>query len=63
MPRFKVVRLRNGGLVHVETPVKSIILVPFVLGTVDFVIDRRSCKMELRGNLAVSPDSSNKTRL
>ena len=44
---FKVVLLRNSGFVHVESPVKSIILVPFVLRIVYFVVHRRSCKVKL----------------
>jgi len=58
--RLKVVRLRKGGFIHVKSPVKPIILVPFVLKIVDFVIHRRSCEVELRGNSAVSPNSPNK---
>jgi hypothetical protein len=44
---FRVVRLRKHGFVHVESTVESIILVPFVLETVDFIIHRRSRKVEL----------------
>lgn len=58
---FKVVRLCKGGIVHVETAVLTIILVPFVLEIVDFIIHRRSGKVELQGKLMVSPDSSNKS--
>jgi hypothetical protein len=54
--RFTVVSLRKERFVHIEGPVKIIIFVPFVLGTVDFIVRRWSSKMELRGNLTVSGD-------
>ncbi len=46
--RLKVIRLRKGGFVHVEDPIKFISLVPFVFESVYFIIRRRSSKVELR---------------
>jgi hypothetical protein len=50
VPRFTIVRLREERFVHVEGPVKFITLVPFVLRIVDFIVHRRSRKVELRRN-------------
>jgi hypothetical protein len=49
--RFKVVRLCKEGLVQVEGPIKIIVLVPFVLGVVYFIVYRWLCKVELRPRL------------
>lgn len=48
MLRFKIIRLCKEGFVQVEGPIKIIVLVPFVLGIVYFVVYRRLCKVELR---------------
>jgi hypothetical protein len=45
--RLEVIRLRKGGFVHVEDPIKFISLVPFVFETVYFIIRRRSSEVEL----------------
>ena len=55
--RFKVIRLRKEGFVHIEGPVIFMVFVPFVLRIVYLIVHRRSCKVELRRNSAVSPDS------
>ncbi len=60
--RFKIVRLREEGFVRIEGPVIFIILVPSVLRIVYLVVHRRSCKVELRANSAMSPDFPNGTR-
>ena len=60
--RFKVVRLREEGFVHTEGPVIFIILVPSVLQIIYLIVHRRSCKVELRANSAMSQDFPNGTR-
>ena len=55
--RFEVFSLRQGRFVRVEGTIKTIMLVPFVLWIVYFIVYRRSCKVELRGNSAVDPNS------
>jgi len=55
--RFKVVRLRKEGFVHIEGPVIFAVFVPFVLRIVYLIVHRRSCKVELRGSSTVSLDS------
>jgi hypothetical protein len=62
MLRFKVLRLRKEGFVHIEGPVIFMVFVPFVLRIVYLIVHRRSCKVELRGNSTVSLDSPNETR-
>ena len=47
MLRFDVIGLRKERLVHVKGPVILVILVPFVLPIVDFVVHRRPCEMQL----------------
>ena len=46
--RFEVIRLHEEGFVRVEYPIKIIILVPFILGIIYFIVYRRLCKVELR---------------
>jgi len=48
MLRFKVIRLTKEGFVQVKGPIKIVILVPFVLRIVYFIVYRRLCKVELR---------------
>jgi hypothetical protein len=60
--RFKVVRLRKEGFIHIEGPVIFMVFVPFVLRIVYLAVRRRSCKVELRRNSTVSLDSPNETR-
>jgi hypothetical protein len=43
--RFEVFRLREKGFVCIEATIKFIILVPFVLRIVYFIVRRRSCKV------------------
>ena len=48
MLRFKVIRLTKEGFVQVKGPIKIVILVPFVLRIVYFIVYCRLCKVELR---------------
>ena len=57
MLRFSVIGLRKERLVHVKGPVILVILVPFVLPVVDFVVNRRSCKMELPSKFGCESES------
>ena len=50
---FKVIRLREEGLVHIKGAVKEPVLVPFVLAVVDLVVCVRSCEMQLRTESSV----------
>jgi hypothetical protein len=47
--RLEIIRLREKGFVQVEEgPIKIMILVPFILRVVYFIVYRRLCKVELR---------------
>jgi len=58
--RFEVFPLREKGFVRIEGTIKIVVLVPFVLWTVYFIVHRRLCEVELRSNSAVSPNFPNK---